>query len=94
MYCDAAKLLGAAEEPPDGVALSVASGGVGAWVAALTTGRNHGAGTAGSERGREWIRIVAPVGHELGWARALEQRQGLRGVVALAGRQAAPGLPG
>jgi len=85
----AAELLETAEEPLDGVTLSVAVCIVGAHLSAFAPGWNHGAGTAGSERRHERIGIVAAVGHDVRWSQALEQRQRLRGIVALASGEAA-----
>lgn len=84
----ASKLLEAAEQPLDGVALGVAVCVVGPRSTAFTPGRDDGAGAAGGERGDQWVGVVAPVGDEISRGQVLKQRQGLRRVVALTGRQA------
>ena len=85
----AAKLLEAAKQALDGLPLGVAHGVVGAGLAALPPWRNDGAGAPRSQGGDQRVGIVAAVGDELSRGQLAEQRQGLRGVVALARGQAA-----
>ncbi len=85
----ASKLFEATEEPLNGVSLGVAGRVVRPRVAPLAARRNHGHGAAGSQGSHQRVRIVAPVGNQVGRGQALEQGQGVRGIVALAGREAA-----
>ena len=80
----ATKLLEAAEEALDGVALGVAGRIVGPWGAPLAPGRNQGLGVARGQGGYQRVGIVAAVGDGVGRGQTLEQRQGLRDIVALA----------
>lgn len=89
----ATKLLEAAEKLFDRVALGVAGGIVRPRMLALAPGRNYGTGAAGSERSHQGVGIVAAVGHQVGRGQAFEQRQSLRGVVTVAGAEAAAHRP-
>lgn len=84
----ASKLLEAAKQPLHGVALGITGVVVGPRVSTLPARRNHGAGAARREGGHQPVAIVATVSNEVGWGQARKQRQRLRGIVALAGRQA------
>jgi hypothetical protein len=88
-----AKVLEAAEEPFHRVALGVAGSVVGPRSTAFTSGRNDGAGAAGSQGAHERVGIVAAVGNEVGWGPPVEQQQSLRSVMALTRRQAAAYKP-
>jgi hypothetical protein len=88
-----AKVLEAAEEPFHRVALGVAGSVVGPRSTAFTSGRNDGAGAAGSQGAHERVGIVAAVGNEVGWGPPVEQQQSLRSVMALTRRQAAAHKP-
>jgi hypothetical protein len=85
----AAKLLEAAEEPLDGLALGATHGGVWAGLAPFAAGCNHGHGAALGQGSHEWVGIVAAVGNQVGRGPFAEQGQGLRRVVALARGEAA-----
>jgi hypothetical protein len=89
----AAKLLEAAEQPLDGVALGVAGHVISPRVATLAPGRNDGLGAASGQGGHERAGIVPPVSHQVRRGQPVEQRQRLRGVVALAGGEAAAHEP-
>lgn len=84
----AAKLLEAVEEPLDGLALGVADRVVGPRQATLAAGWDDGLRAADGQGRLERVGIVAAVGNQVGWDQPVKQRQGLRGVGALARRPA------
>jgi len=63
----AAKLLEAAEEPLDGLALGIAGGVEGARVPPLAPGWNYRLCTAVGQGRHQRVGIVATVGDEVGW---------------------------
>ena len=79
----AAKLLEAAEQPLNGVALGIAVHVIGSRLVTLASGRNHGVRTPHRRRGYQRVGGVSAVGDKIGQ----EQRQGLRGVAGYARRK-------